>query len=45
MNEYVRSGFQRSPLENWETQWDYLRANLLIPVENNGTEQQSETGF
>lgn len=45
MNEYVRSGFQRSPLENWETQWDYLRANLLIPVEHNSTEQQSDTGF
>ena len=33
MNEYVRSGFQRSPLESWETQWEYLRRNLLIPAD------------
>jgi len=45
MNEYVRSGFQRSPLENWDTQWDYLKTNLLVSVDLNGTETQSETGF
>ncbi|MEX2131335.1 MAG: nucleoid occlusion factor SlmA [Pseudohongiellaceae bacterium] len=32
MVQYVRSEFKRSPLENWEAQWDYLQTNLLIPV-------------
>ena len=45
MNEYVRSGFQRSPLENWDVQWEYLRTNLLVPIELNGTEPTSDTGF
>jgi TetR/AcrR family transcriptional regulator len=45
MNEYVRSGFQRSPLENWETQWEYLRTNLLVPVDLNDSEAEPETGF
>jgi len=31
MNEYVRSEFQRSPLDNWDSQWAYLKHNLLIP--------------
>ncbi|MBT8147039.1 MAG: nucleoid occlusion factor SlmA [Gammaproteobacteria bacterium] len=41
MNEYVRTGFKNSPLENWDTQWDYLKTNLLVPVD----ESPSETGF
>jgi TetR/AcrR family transcriptional regulator len=45
MNEYVRSGFQRSPLENWETQWEYLRTNLLVPVDQNESEAEPETGL
>ncbi|MCB1672832.1 MAG: nucleoid occlusion factor SlmA [Gammaproteobacteria bacterium] len=32
MNEYVRSEFRRSPLENWESQWAYLKTNLLVPA-------------
>jgi|TARA_B100002003_G_scaffold251744_1_gene297141 TetR/AcrR family transcriptional regulator len=29
--QFVRSEFQMSPIENWETQWGYLEANLLAP--------------
>ena len=32
MVQYVRSEFKRSPVENWEAQWDYLRKNLLVPI-------------
>lgn len=32
MNEYVRSEFKRSPVEHWDTQWAYLKLNLLQPV-------------
>ena len=32
MNEYVRSEFRRSPLENWDVQWAYLKTNLLVPA-------------
>lgn len=32
MVQYVRSEFKRSPLENWDAQWDYLQKHLLIPV-------------
>jgi TetR/AcrR family transcriptional regulator len=32
MSQYVRSEFKRSPVENWETQWEYVRANLLVPI-------------
>lgn len=30
MVQYVHSEFRRSPLENWDTQWQYLRDRLLI---------------
>ncbi len=29
--QFVRSEFKVSPLENWDTQWDYLSKNLLEP--------------
>ena len=29
MNQFVRSGFQLSPLERWDQQWQLLSANLL----------------
>jgi TetR/AcrR family transcriptional regulator len=29
--QFVRSEFKVSPLENWETQWDFLSDNLLQP--------------
>ena len=45
MNEFVRSDFQRSPLENWDIQWDYLKGNLLVPVDLNGAEPQSEVEY
>jgi len=37
MGQYVRSQFQRSPLENWEEQWQYLAAHLMVPAESNST--------
>lgn len=45
MNEYVRSDFKRSPLDNWDTQWDYLKSNLLVPVELNSTQEQTGSAF
>lgn len=36
--QYVRSGFQRSPLEGWDDQWRLLSANLLH-LPNNGHSQ------
>jgi len=32
MNQYVRSDYQRSPLENWTEQWEYLNTNLFEPT-------------
>ncbi|WP_303901576.1 nucleoid occlusion factor SlmA [Thiohalomonas denitrificans] len=32
MNQFVRSGFTRSPLEHWDQQWELLRAALLEPA-------------
>lgn len=29
--QFVRSEFKTSPLENWDTQWDFLCRNLLQP--------------
>lgn len=29
MNQFVRSGFQRSPLERWDQQWPLLAASLF----------------
>ena len=29
MNQFVRSGFQLSPLERWDQQWQLLSTNLL----------------
>ncbi len=29
--QFVRSEFKVSPLDNWDTQWDYLSKNLLEP--------------
>jgi len=29
--QFVRSEFKVSPLDNWDTQWDYLSKNLSIP--------------
>lgn len=29
--QFVRSEFTVSPLENWETQWEFLSKNLLVP--------------
>ncbi len=29
MNQFVRSGFQQSPLERWDQQWALLSANLF----------------
>ena len=31
MNQYVRSDYKRSPLENWDEQWEYLSINLFEP--------------
>jgi TetR/AcrR family transcriptional regulator len=31
MVQYVRSGFERSPLDAWEEQWRLLRGGLLAP--------------
>lgn len=35
MNQYVRSEFKRSPLENWNEQWEYLKINLFEPASAN----------
>ncbi len=29
--QFVRSEFKNSPLEHWETQWEFLSRNLLTP--------------
>jgi TetR/AcrR family transcriptional regulator len=29
--QFVRSEFKESPLENWDTQWEFLCRNLLAP--------------
>jgi TetR/AcrR family transcriptional regulator len=29
--QFVRSEFKVSPLDNWNTQWDFLSKNLLEP--------------
>ena len=29
--QVVRSEFKKSPLENWDTQWEFLSRNLLAP--------------
>jgi len=42
MSQYVRSEFRRSPLENWDTQWAYVKSNLLVPIGQ--AENQSEQG-
>lgn len=31
MAQFVRSEFKKSPLENWDTQWEFLSRNLLAP--------------
>ena len=31
--QFVRSEFKKSPLENWEVQWDFLSENLLEPFQ------------
>lgn len=35
--QFVRSEFKQSPLENWETQWEFLSKNLLTPYTAPGT--------
>ena len=37
--QFVRSEFQTSPLENWDTQWGFLSKNLLEPY---STSQEAE---
>jgi TetR/AcrR family transcriptional regulator len=29
--QFVRSEFKQSPLENWDTQWEFLSKDLLTP--------------
>ena len=31
LTQFVRSEFQQSPLENWDTQWEFLSRNQLAP--------------
>ena len=31
LTQFVRREFQQSPLENWDTQWEFLSRNLLAP--------------
>ena len=33
--QYVRSEFKKSPLENWDVQWNFLSKNLLVPFQLN----------
>ena len=33
MNQFVRTGFERSPLENWEEQWNLLKQLFQAPQE------------
>ena len=35
LSQFVRSKFNKSPLENWDTQWDFLSKNLLLPFDPN----------
>ena len=35
LSQFVRSKFKKSPLENWDTQWDFLSKNLLLPFDPN----------
>jgi len=32
ISQFVRSGFKRSPIQGWDTQWALLAANLMRPV-------------
>jgi len=38
--QFVRSEFKDSPLDNWDTQWDFLSKNLLEPY---STTTETET--
>ncbi|MSR10783.1 MAG: nucleoid occlusion factor SlmA [Gammaproteobacteria bacterium] len=31
--QFVRSEFKQSPLENWDTQWEYLSRSMMIPFD------------
>ena len=31
LGQFVRSEFKKSPLENWDIQWEFLSSNLLAP--------------
>ena len=31
ISQFVRSGFRNKPTENWEGQWNWLAATLLVP--------------
>jgi TetR/AcrR family transcriptional regulator len=43
MNQYVRSDFKRSPLENWNEQWAYMQDNMFQPIST--IPPQDETPF
>ncbi len=32
ISQFVRSGFKRSPIQGWDTQWALLATNLMRPV-------------
>ena len=36
--QFVRSEFKQSPLQDWETQWQFLSNNLLVPYSAPSTE-------
>ena len=35
LNQFVRSDFKRSPMENWDAQWAYLETNLFTATHYN----------
>ena len=35
--QFVRSEFSQSPLENWDTQWEFLNRNMLAPYSSPAT--------
>ena len=42
--QFVRSEFKDSPLENWDSQWEFLSTNLLVPFSapESGPEESAE---
>jgi TetR/AcrR family transcriptional regulator len=43
--QFVRSEFKKSPLENWDVQWQHLSRDLLMPFTPETEAEQNSIGF